>query len=346
MAKTSVERSTPHHHPSHQHDLLTFPQAINHVINNLANYPDDVVRQFETHVWWVMQFVRGSRSNDAPYETQYVLRKVLNDWIPDDALISSAALEEFKFFLNTADLWDHIGRTLNLFDTQSYKPLVVRIGSPEVYKHRPIFCIPLFHELGHFVDHHFKISELSMLLMPPTSPQPGISPGDWNFINLRHRMEHFADLFSSCYCGSASTKSLLAIAPDHADSPTHPSTAKRVATVDDFLTGRTNSIVNLIQATLKARGQRELAQWFNVPDLTASFNDVVTYRISNVEELYGIFLAGWDYLQNQLLNRTAPWADECVDAYTIEKTVNDLIEKSIRNFEICERWADVTADKK
>ena len=83
-------------------------EAINHVIENAGNYPEDVIRQFEAHVWRVMQFVWGSRSNNAPYETQYVLRKVLKEWIRDDALISSAALEEFTFFLNPADLWDHI----------------------------------------------------------------------------------------------------------------------------------------------------------------------------------------------------------------------------------------------
>lgn len=319
-------------------------EAINHVIENAENYPEDVVRQFQTHVWWAMQFVRGSRSNDAPYETQYVLRKALKEWIPEDALISSAALEEFNFFLNPADLWDHIGRSLNRFDTQSYKPLVVRIGAPEAYKNRPIFCVPLFHELGHFVDHHFKLSELSMLLHPPAAPQRGISQGEWNIINLRHRMEHFADLFSSCYCGAASTKSLLAIAPGHPDSPTHPSTDKRVAIVDDFLNGRPNHMVLIIQETLQARGQKKLDQWFALPDIGASFDDVVTYKIPNVSELYGIFLAGWDYLHDQLENRTAAWVDGDVDAYTIEKTVNDLVEKSIRNFEIRERWADVIAN--
>lgn len=319
-------------------------EAIEHVIENNANYPDDVVRQFEAHVWHVMQFVRGSRSNDAPHETQFVLRQALKEWIPEEALISSAALEEFNFNLNPADLWDHIERTLNLFDTKNYKPLVVRIGAPEAYKHRPIFCVPLFHELGHFIDIHFKVTEMSMLLAPPTAHPVGINQMQWNSINLRHRMEHFADLFSSCYCGSASIKSLLAIAPGHQDSPTHPSTDKRVATVEDFLNGRANQTVDLLQATLKARGLKELAKWFVSPDVNASFNDVVTYRIPNVQELYGIYLAGWDYLQDQLENRTAPWVDDNVDAYTIEKTVNDLTEKSIRNFEIRERWADVATN--
>lgn len=103
-------------------------------------------------------------------------------------------------------------------------------------------------------------------------------------------------------------------------------------------------MVTIIQETLKARGQKQLDQWFAVPNVRASFDDVVTYKIPNVPELYGIFLAGWDYLHDQLGNRTAAWVEGDVDAYTIEKTVNDLIEKSIRNFEIRERWSDVVAN--
>lgn len=94
---TQLSRSA-YFDPAFQEFAHRTVEAINHVIDNVANYPDDVVRQFEAHVWRVMQFVRGSRSNDAPYETQYVLRKVLKEWIPDDALISSAALEEFNFY--------------------------------------------------------------------------------------------------------------------------------------------------------------------------------------------------------------------------------------------------------
>lgn len=315
--------------------------AINHVIANLAHYPEDVVRQFEAHVWRVMQFVRGSRSSDAPHETQFVLRKALSEWIPISALISSAALEELNFFLNTADLWDFVDRTLNLYDAKGYKPLVVRIGSPEAFKHRPVFCVPLFHELGHFVDYHHKVSELSMLIAPITPPPQGMHLQTWQAINLSHRMEFFADLFASCYCGDASNKSLLAIAPGNPDSPSHPSTARRVATVADFLVGRPNPMVTALQNALTARGLQNFSTWFLRPDLGPAFNDVLTYRIADKSELYGIFPAGWDYLHDQLATRAAPWIYADVDDYAIETTINDLVEKSIRNFEIRERWANV-----
>jgi len=125
-----------------------------------------------------MQFVRGSRAKDAPHEAQYVLRKALSHWIEsDDVLISSAALENLDFFISLEDTWDFVSRTIAGFNAEGYHPLVVRIGSPEVYKHRPIFCIPLFHELGHFVDHHFKISEYSLIVNPPAARPEG-SSGD------------------------------------------------------------------------------------------------------------------------------------------------------------------------
>ncbi|WP_457649658.1 hypothetical protein [Profundibacter sp.] len=318
--------------------------ATQHVLDNARNYPDGVIRQFEQHVWRVMQFVRGSRSNDAPHETQYVLRKALKEWILEEVLVSSASLEEFSFFLNTADLWDFINKSLNDFNKQKYKPLVVQIGAPEAFKHRPIFCVPLFHELGHFVDHHYKISEFSLLQTPPAQTPDGMHQDYWRAINLRHRMEHFADLFGSCYCGEAGNKSLLAIAPDHSASPTHPATIRRVEIVDDFLNNRQNDMVDLLQAALKARTGKYLLTRFKKPNISSALDDVVTYKINDDAELFGIFLAGWEYLHDQLEERTAPWIDAKVDSYIIEKTVNDLIEKSIRNFEIRERWKDVASD--
>ncbi len=320
--------------------------AIRHVIEDPSQYPDDVVRQFESHVWRVMQFVSGSRTNDAPHETQYVLRCALKDWLQDDVLVSSAALEDKNFFLNTEDLWDFIANTLSNFDAQGYKPLFVRIGSPAAYKHKPTFCIPLFHELGHFIDYYFGITKISLLLTPigPIPHGSGLNSQQWQFVNERHRMEHFADLFSACYCGEASKKSLLAIAPNNGDSATHPATVKRVAMIDAFLSNGTNPMIDLLQNATQARTKQRLKTKFSEPNVAGSFDDVLTYRIADTAELFGIFHASWEYLFDQVSNRSASWIDDSVTTHGIELTVNDLTEKSIRNFEIRERWSDVTSD--
>ena len=81
-------------------------------------------------------------------------------------------------------------------------------------------------------------------------------------------------------------------------------------------------------------------QYIHPVERSHTFDDVLTYRIQNVEELYGIYIAGWDYLHDQLQNKTAPWIDGDVKDGAIEKTINDLVEKSIRNFELVEKWSN------
>lgn len=320
-------------------------KAIAHVIDNPNQYPDDVIRQFEAHVWRVMQFVSGSRTNDAPHETQYVLRKALKHWLNKDVLVSSASLEDLNFFLNTEDLWEFIELALSKFDAEGYKPLFVRIGSPLAYKHKPVFCVPLFHELGHFVDHYYEITKSSLLLHAPGPIPPGatINQQQWQFVNHRHRMEHFADIFAACYCGEASKKSLQAIAPNNPDSPTHPSTAKRITLIDTFLNGNTDSMIDLLQNATNARTQQILSRKFLTPDINAAFDNVLTYKISNEAELFGIFPASWEYLFKQIDNRTAQWIDNNITTHGIELTINDLTEKTIRNFEVTERWSNVSS---
>ena len=328
--------------PAFQKFSAKTAEVIEHVLQHAADYPEDVVRQFQSHVWNVLQFVSGSRSNDAPHETQYVLRKALKEWVSEDALVSSASLNSFEFFVNLADFWDFVAQAIDGYDTDNYSPLVVRIGSPSAFKHRPVFCVPLFHELGHFVDHHYKISETSVLLSLAPVPA-GISLEQWQNLNIQHRMEHFADLFAACYCGEATNFSLFAIAPKNGNSASHPSTQRRIEVVDDFLAGRDNSIVNLLQDALSARKQEVLKVRFIEPNVDC-FNDVLTCKISNLEELYGIFLSSWKYLHNQIDDRSAPWITADADASTIEKTVNDLTGKSLRNYEIVERWKNVSSD--
>lgn len=290
-------------------------EVTNHVIDNAGVYHDDIVRQYQVNLWHVLQFVSGSRSNDAPHETQYVLRKAIKEWVSEDALISSASLEYFNFSLQFADLWDFITNSLNLYDTGGYKPLVVRISSPEAYEHRPVFCIPLFHELGHFIDHYYKVSEYSLLANAQPPPPAGVHPDSWRQVHLRYRMVYFADLFAACYCGNTTNKSLSAIAPNHPDSPTHPSTAKRTLVVDDFLAGTNNDMVNILQSALSVKKQPPLATRFSIPDIVERFDDVLTYKIAGVEELYGIFAASWNYLEDNLGSRSAPWITDDVNEF-------------------------------
>lgn len=321
-------------------------RAIEHVVNEEAHYPEPIVRGFVARLWRVSPFISGNRRGDAPHETQFVLKKALNHWVKQPALISSAAHEDFEFYLKPGDdLWKYIPATLDKFDHEGYNPILVQIGFPEAYRHRPTFCTPLFHELGHFVDVTHRITETSIMVAPPQMPPPaGVTSKAWVDLHIDHRREFFADLFSACYSGETSTKQLEVIAPSVGPTKSHPATKDRVDTVRDFLAGRPNPRVELIQATLTARGLPSLAVQYTDPDLKAQFDDALTYRIESEAELFGIFGASWKYLFEQTVTRDAPWIDGTATEADIETTVNDLTEKSIRDFEIMERWKSVTTD--
>lgn len=312
--------------------------VIEHVLANLGIYPDDVVKAFEFHLWNARKFVKGSRSSDSPYEIQYALRVALKQWTSIDALISNADLEDIGFFFNLLDLWEFIKTTIVHYDSSGYDPTVVRIMAPSVYKHRPVFCIPLFHELGHFIDMRSQISATTLMIAPPI----GVNLGDAQAMQRAHvhRMEHFADLFAACYCANSLNEILVRLGGLQAASATHPATSDRISVVDDFLSGQTNSIVNMFQTALSMRGLPALAQRFVVPDVTPSFHDVRTYPIASDQEFFGFFPAAWRYLEDQLDNRTAPWVRAETSLLRIESIVNDLCEKSLRNYEIRVRWKD------
>ena len=124
----------------------------------------------------------------------------------------------------------------------------------------------------------------------------------------------------------------------------HPATQVRVDTVEDFLNDNPNSVVDLFQNVLTVRGLPTLEKRFRIPEVTRHFDDALTYPIQNREELFGLFPASWDYLENQLVKRDAAWISENVTEFEVEKTINDLTEKSLRNFEVRQRWAETDAN--
>lgn len=108
--------------------------------------------------------------------------------------------------------------------------------------------------------------------------------------------------------------------------------------VEDFLSGAKNEAVVRVQRALESLGLPQLSEKYSKPSVESSFDDLLTYKITTLEELYGVYPASWDYLFSQLEHRRASWIGGGTDAFAIEKTINDLTEKSIRDYEIVERW--------
>jgi hypothetical protein len=308
-------------------------EVIGHVTSNKSLYHIDVVRQFATNMRLSQRYLFGSTTREAPYEVGYCLEKAATPWVSTNAIIMTGLTYGHDFHFALLDPWKFITLNITGFNAGGFDSKLIYIGVPRLYVHKPIYCIPLYHELGHFVDTTFGVTKQSLLL----SPVPRVHLLSQE-IATYHRMEHFADVFCASYVGEAAIEVLMTIAPNDPATRTHPSTIDRVKVLRSYLSGTPSSLTDLITQALATLSAPPLAFHFQHPSVTSSYDDIRPYDIVSDEELHGIFLAAWNYLSNTLDNKRQPWAAG-VDDRKLESIINDLTEKSIRNYAIRERWA-------
>lgn len=244
-----------------------------------------------------------------------------------------------------------------------FKYILLRVSMPRQLARDYLTNVCLFHELGHFVDTKYKISETVIYSLfnywisgkrmdiekwfiarvPPflVSSDPGrpitYTPASYT---LHFLMEYFADLFGAQYVGENYLNHLEYLCDDvNADDPQHPSYTKRKLMYDDYCKGPDSNVVLklIFEKTLEVT-KHGLAQRYVEIDNNSMYSLVPTV-LKNQDEMLSIFKTGWDvYMngaakiekENKLLHPLAP--DQ---VYTI---VNNLIEKSISNYLIKKEW--------
>lgn len=304
--------------------------AIEHVLSSPGMYDPAIEADFANHMSDVQSYLSGSTTNEIPYEVVYCLRDALKRWEKRNTIILTQLTERHNFHFRPSDPWQFIRKTLTGFDSSGFDVFLVLIGVPRLYSHKPLFCIPLYHELGHFVDVTHKISEVSLLLSPSVIPFPDVA--------LSHRREHFADLYSSSFVGRAGVSALETIAPNHPPSNTHPATLDRVAVVEAFLNGQPHPLVNFFQNALAQLSLPALSTVYQSVSVQPEFNDLRTFRPQSPEAMHGMLESAWAYMLDVIANSRNPWQLDSMSEGATEKIINDLTEKSIRNFAIRTAW--------
>jgi hypothetical protein len=334
-------QETSYFSPLYDRYVKQLLSATEHVLQRFDQYSDTVVRQFCQMVWSGHKYLSGSTSKEASYEMQYCLNRAFSHWSDKECVVSSALLPDKDFHLRYFEFRPLMEAMIPDFDSSGFDTLLVMVGVPRLYRHAPLFAVPLFHELGHFIDFSNGISDLSMLVEPPTLGIWVPDEAQNRAIEQRHRAEYFADLFGACYIGEVAADALNVIAPGDNDTPSHPATHKRVKVVDDFINGKSNPIITLFQTCLARQGLPQLSLKFDRVQVDSDFDDTRPFSVLNDRDLYGVFPSAWGYLSKALDDRSAPWIKETHNAATIERTVNNLTEKTIRNFAVVEKWKDV-----
>jgi hypothetical protein len=154
---------------------------------------------FDNLLIW-LEFLDSSTLNNTPYEIIKCLEVVLDEWL-DEA--------EFKRFVIVTipqskqisySYWDpELGSSLTDYLKEKYGKEIVNtlvpINLPKYLVHDYLANVTLYHELGHFIDRHYKISQ-RIVDTDPTFQSLDASAQEKKY---NHLSEFFADMFAAQY---------------------------------------------------------------------------------------------------------------------------------------------------
>lgn len=231
-------------------------------------------------------------------------------------------------------------------------PSLVQIGLPRFYRNSPILLIPLFHEIGHFIDKHYQITHrvtihlnLSKTLdvvfpfLKNINHMPFLAAMEAREMASNHAAEFFADLLAAIYVGPAISEFLVSMAGEQPASFSHPSSSSRSEIVDCMLTKKQHPFVEAVQEVLaKLKLPMLEARWSPI-DLIKWLNVMRPPHVENDGQLFGLFCEGWQVGNNLEGSGTSePWTSMSNGKQF--SAINDLIQKAIRNYSIRTQWRD------
>lgn len=281
-----------------------------------------------------IQYLDNSTLTIIPFEIVYCLEAALNEWIPGNKYIVVTSLSNELLSYKITDTLALDKPIYDLIENEYGKKFdfkLIQITLPRYYVHDYLANVVLYHELGHFIDRNYKISETIV----QNQQLAGLLPNDINVLRGKyyHYMEYFADIFAAQYIGEASNYFLNYIAYKQPSSFTHPATDSRIDVVAKFLVSdyTMNEISELVKYT-PIRTAKNLEIRFKVipPD---DFINLVPFEIANESELHSIFFAGW-----QVWNAQPNKLKQQFSNQGTYKIINNLIEKSISNYIVTKNW--------
>lgn len=312
-----------------------------------------LVAEVTDSIWRATQFLTGTTSNRVPYEVTFLLREVLLDWELGDSIVTTSLSQSPDFYCERADTApDAVVAQLGI-PGLSMSGHLVQMSVPEIFHHMPLLCSPLYHEVGHYIEE--RDSLVTSLLFTHLQAFIDAMPGISNFpresqdkVAKAYAIEHFCDLVAASYVGECVSDYIIQW--DHVQIPqlSHPSASDRVSVTRDFLDDRPNPLVDLLKEAVARSGLNvRLQRRYEIPDIIECFSDVRPAVIESIPQLHGLLPAADAFLK-QLLGDPSFFEGANIASVPRQRhahLVNDLIEKSIRNFMIVKAW-DESLDKK
>jgi hypothetical protein len=298
------------------------------LLKSYPKFPSPVYLFIATRLWESIKFLSGSTINETPYEIVACLDKALADWYSQQNSITTALLSEKNYYFYSSDpqndLKNICGVDLNLE--------IIQIALPKSYKHYPLYNVALYHELGHFIDRKFSISDYLLLTY-----EKALGVTKENIVVLgNHAKEFFADLFAASYTGNSVSVFLEKVFGMQEASFTHPDSNYRIKLVQNFIDGVSDPWMDMFQDACKKTAGNTLEIRYTLPNINHCLNDFRPAKIETDAEMHGLFAAGWNFVLDSSVRDTDTWSK--IEEFDAFSRVNDLITKTIRNYVIVDKW--------
>lgn len=288
-------------------------------------------------------------------EMRSLLDNLCAKWIPDP--------EKYVFAVTDGDFsimerYDpNIELTLenvkNLFGIVFPHKLVI-FCSPKHLAGDFLYSCVLYHEMGHFVDAYYNISNqifddlndkltkgtLDLGYMNQFFPLPLLlmrDPRKFRFCLKNQIGEYVADLFGAQYVGKNICNLLESLCRNHYDDIRdidHPSPNHREKMVCDFINGvTTNELLNQILKEFSNKGHELKVRYHGIAD-EAKLKAGEPLSINSDDELHSIINLGWEVYFSKASTMEALMGvpSNSIDNYSFYNIINEGIKASIENY--------------
>jgi len=287
-------------------------------------------KEILNEVYLGIEHLHYLKTKEVPEELIFCLEVALKDWIDNhkDFLIVTSLnrkLEEFAIYVSPKRNQDVLKQNiLNLFG-HNYEQSLIKINKPHLFINDFISSVPLYHELGHFVDRHFQITETILFNEPKLNYVRTLGQSEI-LKTYHHYSEFFADLFAAQYIGNTCSEYINYAFYQNPDSHTHPSTAKRTDIVQAFLDNRSGvPEIEYIKQWTFVRSKRKI-EIRNKPLSFDPFVAETSKKITDLFEIHSLFINAW----KNWLDENSPIQVKYNDPTVACDAINKVAKKSIR----------------
>ncbi len=352
-------------------DKQEFHDQLNELIHRIKDEKFDDLPEIELikrksiidFIFTSLEFLDKSVINTFPLEIVECLNVALNEWnSKEDSLIATSlnnSITSFSF-LPSRTLDDPLFVMIKNEYGIEFKKRLIQINLPKHFARDYFANVALYHELGHFIDTTYKISfsAIKSILNVPVDQKsiidhffPFLLHPDLNNLSKidilkNHLGEYFSDLFAAQYIKECSNIYIKYIG-DTGDvyHSSHPSTNNRIRLVQDFIEGKDNFLINKLSeaAELITGGTKLGIRYKDLP-----FDDLKKFlpiTIQNKNELSSLFIAAWSLW----MDYSSDFEEENKMGFSLRDSkryeiINNLVEKSISNFTITQKWNNTKTD--